>query len=219
MQAEVQVEALPERLRLGQLTLVLRERRDLAEELHARGVPVGVRGEERRQVPAVDRGIASQGAVASGVWAGRSAAAVGPTRAKGRGSQRGRANGKRWSVSWLGGALGVRGNVREDVAGPTEIFLPSGALLAILPNNHKPGETTMDARTQALFEARARVLKAMAHPTRLYIVEQLSHAEHCVGDLQELIGADVSTVSKHLAILNEAGLLRREKRANQVFYP
>jgi ArsR family transcriptional regulator len=76
----------------------------------------------------------------------------------------------------------------------------------------------MDARTQTLFEARARILKAMAHPTRLYIVDQLSRAEHCVGDLQELVGADVSTVSKHLAILNEAGLLRREKRANQVFY-
>jgi DNA-binding transcriptional ArsR family regulator len=76
----------------------------------------------------------------------------------------------------------------------------------------------MDERTQALFEARARVLKAMAHPTRLYIVEQLSRAEHCVGDLQELVGVDVSTVSKHLAILTDAGLLRREKRANQVFY-
>ena len=76
----------------------------------------------------------------------------------------------------------------------------------------------MDARTQALFEARARILKAMAHPTRLYIVDRLSREEHCVGELQELVGADVSTVSKHLAILNEAGLVRREKRANQVFY-
>jgi ArsR family transcriptional regulator len=76
----------------------------------------------------------------------------------------------------------------------------------------------MDARTQALFEARARILKAMAHPTRLYIVEQLSRGERCVGDLQELVGADVSTVSKHLSVLNDAGLVRREKRANQVFY-
>lgn len=76
----------------------------------------------------------------------------------------------------------------------------------------------MDDRTQALFEARARVLKAMAHPTRLYIVDQLSRSERCVGELQELVGADVSTVSKHLAVLNDAGLVRREKRANQVFY-
>jgi DNA-binding transcriptional ArsR family regulator len=76
----------------------------------------------------------------------------------------------------------------------------------------------MDARTQALFEARARVLKAMAHPTRLYIVDQLSRAERCVGDLQERVGADASTVSRHLAILHEAGLVRRDKRANQVFY-
>jgi DNA-binding transcriptional ArsR family regulator len=76
----------------------------------------------------------------------------------------------------------------------------------------------MDARTQALFEARARILKAMAHPTRLYVVDQLSRGERCVGDLQELVGADVSTISKHLSVLNDAGLVRREKRANQVFY-
>ena len=75
----------------------------------------------------------------------------------------------------------------------------------------------MDAKTRNLFEARARILKAMAHPTRLYMLDELARGERCVGQLQELVGADVSTVSKHLAILNEAGIVTRSKRGNQVF--
>jgi ArsR family transcriptional regulator len=77
---------------------------------------------------------------------------------------------------------------------------------------------TMDAKTQARFEARARVLKALAHPTRLFIVERLAHGEECVCRLTDLVGADMSTVSKHLAILRSAGILQDEKRANQVYY-
>jgi len=76
----------------------------------------------------------------------------------------------------------------------------------------------MDAKTQARFDARARVLKALAHPTRLFIVEELSHGERCVCELTEMVGADMSTVSKHLAVLRSAGILADEKRGNQVFY-
>ncbi|UCG50741.1 MAG: winged helix-turn-helix transcriptional regulator [Candidatus Latescibacterota bacterium] len=76
----------------------------------------------------------------------------------------------------------------------------------------------MDAKTHARFEARARIIKAMAHPSRLFIVDQLSRREHCVYELTEMIGADVSTVSKHLAILKGAGIVQDEKRGTQVFY-
>ena len=76
----------------------------------------------------------------------------------------------------------------------------------------------MNARMQARFEARARVLKALAHPTRLFIVDQLVRGERCVCNLTEMVGADISTVSKHLAVLRAAGIVRDEKRANQVFY-
>ena len=58
----------------------------------------------------------------------------------------------------------------------------------------------------------------MAHPTRLFIVEELSHQECCVCELTEMIGADVSTVSKHLSVLRQAGIVRDEKRGSQVFY-
>lgn len=76
----------------------------------------------------------------------------------------------------------------------------------------------MDARTQALFEARAVIVKALAHPTRLFLVNELSKGERCVCELREEVGADLSTVSKHLAILKAAGILEDDKRGLQVFY-
>jgi len=76
----------------------------------------------------------------------------------------------------------------------------------------------MDAKTKAKYEARAKILKAMAHPTRLFIVDELSHQEKCVCELTKMIGADVSTVSKHLSILKNAGIVKDEKRGTQVYY-
>ena len=67
-------------------------------------------------------------------------------------------------------------------------------------------------------EGRARVMKALAHPSRLFIVDELSRGERCVCELTEMIGADVSTVSKHLAVLRQAGLVLDERRGVQIFY-
>lgn len=67
-------------------------------------------------------------------------------------------------------------------------------------------------------EARASVIKALAHPSRLFIVDELSRGERCVCELTEMIGADVSTVSKHLALLKKAGVVLDERRGQQVFY-
>jgi len=76
----------------------------------------------------------------------------------------------------------------------------------------------MDQERKAILGARANVLKAMAHPTRLFIIEELEREERCVCDLTEQIGADVSTVSKHLSVLKQAGIVIDDKRGNQVFY-
>ena len=76
----------------------------------------------------------------------------------------------------------------------------------------------MDARTQAKFELRTKIIKALAHPTRLFMVDELSKGEKCVCELTEMVGADVSTVSKHLSILKNVGLVHDEKRGVQVFY-
>ena len=66
-------------------------------------------------------------------------------------------------------------------------------------------------------EARAKIIKAMAHPSRLFIIEELSKHECCVNELTEMIGADTSTVSKHLSVLKNAGLVTDEKRGKFYF--
>jgi ArsR family transcriptional regulator len=76
----------------------------------------------------------------------------------------------------------------------------------------------MDNKTRARYQARADVLKAMAHPTRLFIVEKLAQKPLCVADLTELIGDDVSTVSKHLSVLKRVGIVAGEKTGVQVHY-
>ena len=77
----------------------------------------------------------------------------------------------------------------------------------------------MDAKRKAKYQSRARIVKAMAHPTRLFLVDELAkRGERCVCELTEMVGDDISTVSKHLAVLKNAGIISDEKRRNQVFY-
>ncbi len=76
----------------------------------------------------------------------------------------------------------------------------------------------MDPKTRLRYEARTRILKALAHPSRLFILDVLSHARRNVGELTELVGADPSTVSKHLSVLKGVGLVRDEKHGANVFY-
>lgn len=75
-----------------------------------------------------------------------------------------------------------------------------------------------EVRTKSMYRARAAVIKALAHPTRLFVVDELAKGERCVCELTELIGDDISTVSKHLAILKRAGLVEDDKRGLQVWY-
>jgi DNA-binding transcriptional ArsR family regulator len=76
----------------------------------------------------------------------------------------------------------------------------------------------MDTQFGAQLEARARILKAMAHPSRLLILEMLNDRPHHVAELTAAVGADVSTVSKHLSVLREAGIVAGERRGAQVRY-
>jgi len=77
----------------------------------------------------------------------------------------------------------------------------------------------MTAKEKAKYEARAKIMKALAHPARLMIVDELNkHGEQCVCDLTELVGTDMSTVSRHLSQLREAGIIEDDKRGQMVFY-
>lgn len=63
----------------------------------------------------------------------------------------------------------------------------------------------LNAKNRARYAAQAKIIKALAHPTRLFLVDQISRQETCVCELTAMVGADISTVSKHLSILKNAG--------------
>jgi len=70
-------------------------------------------------------------------------------------------------------------------------------------------------------EALARSLKALADPARLRLVSMVAahpDAEACVCDLTEPLGLSQPTVSHHLKVLVEAGLLTRDKRGTWAYY-
>jgi ArsR family transcriptional regulator len=76
----------------------------------------------------------------------------------------------------------------------------------------------MTEKEKLIYAAKARVIKALAHPTRLWMVERLADGERCVCEFADAVDADFSTVSKHLALLRQAGIVEDEKRGKQVFY-
>ncbi|MBI5386552.1 MAG: winged helix-turn-helix transcriptional regulator [Verrucomicrobia bacterium] len=75
-----------------------------------------------------------------------------------------------------------------------------------------------NADTQTRYRAQAKILKALSHPTRLFMVDELSHGPRSVRELTDLVGSEMSTVSKHLSLLKHAGIVADEKRGSQVFY-
>lgn len=68
------------------------------------------------------------------------------------------------------------------------------------------------------YKKRSELIKALAHPTRLFIVDFLTDGEKCVCEIVEQVGADISTISKHLSVMKNAGLVDSEKRGLKVFY-
>lgn len=73
-------------------------------------------------------------------------------------------------------------------------------------------------KSHSFYERRASIAKALGHPSRLMIVDVLRQGEKCVYDLTEIVGADQSTVSRHLALLKNAGLLETRKEGAMIFY-
>lgn len=68
------------------------------------------------------------------------------------------------------------------------------------------------------FIDRARVLAALSNPARLKMVVSLAQGEKCVCDMAAEVGLDMSTTSRHLVQLRQAGILEDERRGNMVFY-
>ncbi|WP_146438484.1 ArsR/SmtB family transcription factor [Crateriforma conspicua] len=76
----------------------------------------------------------------------------------------------------------------------------------------------MKRKTRKQYEARAKIAKALAHPSRLLILDLLQERERCVGELTEAVEADQSTVSKHLAVLRDVGLVEVRKEGASSYY-
>jgi DNA-binding transcriptional ArsR family regulator len=72
--------------------------------------------------------------------------------------------------------------------------------------------------TTTTLQRKADIIKALAHPSRLAMVEALADGEMCVCHLQELVGSDTSTVSKHLTLLKHAGIVTDRKQGLWVYY-
>ena len=76
----------------------------------------------------------------------------------------------------------------------------------------------MNKETRKLYEMKAEIIQAMAHPIRLAVVDFLSQGEQCVCDIAAHVGAGRSNVSRHLAVLLKPGIVECRKDGLKVLY-
>jgi ArsR family transcriptional regulator len=88
--------------------------------------------------------------------------------------------------------------------------VPRGAAVTE-PNGGEPS-------SQPISEIKAELFKALAHPARIRILEVLSDGERSVGELQPLVGIELSHLSQQLAVLRRARLVTSRKEGASVFY-
>jgi DNA-binding transcriptional ArsR family regulator len=65
---------------------------------------------------------------------------------------------------------------------------------------------------------KADIFQALAHPTRIAIIEFLGGGELSAGELMDKLGMEQANVSQHLAVLRAKRLVVNRKAGNQVFY-
>ncbi len=68
------------------------------------------------------------------------------------------------------------------------------------------------------YEKESQILKGLAHPMRLRIVEMLLDDECCVTDVTNLLGLPQSTVSQHIGVLKNCGILYPVKYGTKTCY-
>jgi ArsR family transcriptional regulator len=73
-------------------------------------------------------------------------------------------------------------------------------------------------RRDALRRFKAEMFQALAHPTRIHIVECLRDGALSVGAILERVGVEPANMSQHLAVLRSKQLVVNRKEGNQVFY-
>ncbi|NUM55674.1 MAG: winged helix-turn-helix transcriptional regulator [Candidatus Hydrogenedentes bacterium] len=73
-------------------------------------------------------------------------------------------------------------------------------------------------QNRAMREFKAGIFRALAHPTRVAIVEILREGEHSAGAILERLELEQANVSQHLAVLRAKGIVSSRKDGNQVIY-
>lgn len=68
-----------------------------------------------------------------------------------------------------------------------------------------------------MYKARAEVMKALANPARLMIVDQLKDGERCMCELQPLFKKDKSTLSRHVAALRKVGIVSERREGVRIY--
>jgi DNA-binding transcriptional ArsR family regulator len=81
-----------------------------------------------------------------------------------------------------------------------------------------PEPPTEPAEHRPLSEVKAELFKALAHPARVRALEVLATGERAVGDLQPLVGIELSHLSQQLAVLRRTGLVTTRKEGASVIY-
>ena len=76
----------------------------------------------------------------------------------------------------------------------------------------------MDDGRRMELDRRAEVISALAHASRLIIVEELEAGDRSVGALTDAVGSDMSTVSRHLSVLRSAGIVSSSRDGNRIIY-
>jgi len=71
---------------------------------------------------------------------------------------------------------------------------------------------------QLVYEKQAQIIKAVAHPLRVGIVDFLSGGPQCVCDIAEYVDAERSNASRHLSVMTSAGILDSYKDGLMVMY-
>ncbi len=72
--------------------------------------------------------------------------------------------------------------------------------------------------TQELRRFKAEIFQALAHPTRIAIVEGLRNGEMSAGQIIEQLGLEQANASQHFAVLRSKQIVVNRKEGNQVFY-
>jgi len=76
----------------------------------------------------------------------------------------------------------------------------------------------MNKEIENKYLGEANMFKALAHPTRLFIINTIKDKDMCVKELASIVGIDISTMSKHLDVLKKSGIIKGIKEKNYVYY-